>query len=333
MQQAPISKLNKLYREFAALHPEVEDDFSEAIEDVLADAGLTFDRVSVRLKRWQSFKAKAKKRTADGELMYPNPWTDIHDLMGVRITTFHSTEIPQIVDALDDVFKIIRSVDKAQETRVSGGFGYGSLHLILEVDERTPELDEYVGFQFEVQIRTVLQHAWAEFEHDIRYKRSQGRLDPRVDRAFTLAAGLIELADQQFDMIAAIQEPHPEDDDEITITPETLPGIIAMLAGNQFPQSRTEDYAFLHELLNAHDITKAETLRMILNSEDIEFIRKAFNYRFPPGQVRIVDDLLLHRYRGAHIGKTKRLGTRSRQRPYKLKRRLEQIVKAEEQRL
>jgi hypothetical protein len=104
-----------------------------------------------------------------------------------------------------------------------------------------------------------------------------------------------------------------------------------MLAGNQVPQSRTEDYAFLHELLNAHDITKAETLRMILNSEDIEFIRKAFNYRFPPGQVRIVDDLLLHRYRGAHIGKTKRLGTRSRQRPYKLKRRLEQIVKAEEQ--
>lgn len=332
MPSAPLSKLRQYYRDFTQSHPTIEEDFTDAVEDVLADAGLTYDRVSVRLKRWQSFKTKAKKRDVDGELMYPEPWKDIHDLMGVRITTFHSTEIPQIVDALDDVFTLIRSVDKAAETKVSGGFGYGSLHLILEVDDRVPDLAEYLGFQFEVQIRTVLQHAWAEFEHDIRYKRSSGALDPRVDRAFTLAAGLIELADQQFDLIAAIQEPHPESsNEEIALTAETLPGVIAMLVGNQFPQSRTEDYTFLFELLQAHELTKADQLRDLLNAEDIEFIRKAFNYRFPPGQVRIVDDLLLHRYRGAHIGKTKRLGTRSRQRPNKLKHRLEQIIKAEEQ--
>ena len=53
-------------------------------------------------------------------------------------------------------------------------------------------------------MRTVLQHAWAEFEHDIRYKSPDGVIDPRIDRAFALAAGLIELADQQFDQVAAI---------------------------------------------------------------------------------------------------------------------------------
>lgn len=46
-------------------------------------------------------------------------------------------------------------------------------------------------------MKTVLQHAWAEFEHDIRYK-SSGDVNPAINRAFTLASGLIELADDQF---------------------------------------------------------------------------------------------------------------------------------------
>ena len=52
-----------------------------------------------------------------------------------------------------------------------------------------------------IQLRTVLQHAWAEFEHDIRYK---GTIPPEqvpdLDR-FTLAAGLLELADREFSEI------------------------------------------------------------------------------------------------------------------------------------
>ena len=61
---------------------------------------------------------------------------------------------------------------------------------------RTPTC---AGRNVQVQIRTVLQHAWAEFEHDIRYK---GTVPPEhahdFDRRFTLAAGLLELADQEF---------------------------------------------------------------------------------------------------------------------------------------
>jgi ppGpp synthetase/RelA/SpoT-type nucleotidyltranferase len=53
-----------------------------------------------------------------------------------------------------------------------------------------------------VQIRTVLQHAWAEFEHDIRYKGTiPDEHAPDLDRRFTLAAGLLELADREFSTI------------------------------------------------------------------------------------------------------------------------------------
>ena len=70
----------------------------------------------------------------------------------------------------------------------------------------------------QVQVRTVLQHAWAEFEHAIRYKGTIPEEHvPDLDRRFTLAAGLLELADREFTPIrdrlqATVPEQHPEAD-------------------------------------------------------------------------------------------------------------------------
>ena len=189
-----LQQLHQRYQEFCTRYPNAAADFLGAIEDVLSDAGLTYDHVTARVKEWRSLRSKSRKRRPDGMLMYPHPWQDIHDLIGVRVTTYHSTEIPRIIEALTEVFEVRRSVDKTAQTRVSGSFGYGSHHLILRVPPArvAPVLQAYAGREFEVQIRTVLQHAWAEFEHDIRYKRrgNTGKLAPEVDRAFTLAAGV-----------------------------------------------------------------------------------------------------------------------------------------------
>ena len=244
-----LQQLHQRYQEFCTRYPNAAADFLGAIEDVLSDAGLTYDHVTTRVKEWRSLRSKSRKRRPDGTLMYPHPWQDIHDLIGVRVTTYHSTEIPRIIEALTEVFEVRRSVDKTAQTRVSGSFGYGSHHLILRVPPArvAPVLQAYAGREFEVQIRTVLQHAWAEFEHDIRYKRrgNTGKLAPEVDRAFTLAAGLIELADQQFDLIAAQQSATDTTapiDLDVKFTAETLPGIIALLHGNTIPQSRLEEH-------------------------------------------------------------------------------------------
>ena len=308
-------------------HPDAAEDFAAGVEDLLADAGVTYDRVVARVKDWPSFKAKAYKKRDNGEWMYPDPWEDIHDLIGVRVTTFHSTEIPVAIGVLKQSFTVERSVDKTAETRIAGGFGYGSHHLILTVDENSSdiaELAEYEGVSFEVQIRTVLQHAWAEFEHDIRYKRGNEELDPRVDRAFALAAGLIELADQQFDQIAVAQDAAKEDTsrDDVDLTPETLPGVLAMLLGNRFPRSRSENYRFLAEILAADGITTVAELAELLDDGDIADVHGALRYRFHPGQIRLIDDLLLRRFGRDHITRTGEIGVRPALRPQQLARRL-----------
>lgn len=324
-----LQQLHQRYQEFCTRYPNAAADFLGAIEDVLSDAGLTYDHVTARVKEWRSLRSKSRKRRPDGMLMYPHPWQDIHDLIGVRVTTYHSTEIPRIIEALTEVFEVRRSVDKTAQTRVSGSFGYGSHHLILRVPPArvAPVLQAYAGREFEVQIRTVLQHAWAEFEHDIRYKRrgNTGKLAPEVDRAFTLAAGLIELADQQFDLIAAQQSATDTTapiDLDVKFTAETLPGIIALLHGNTIPQSRLEHYHWLEELLHAHGLTTVAQLTELMSPANLEQVKTALHYTFQPGQVRIIDDLLLAAFGEEHIAKTGTTGNFPAQRPARLQHRL-----------
>lgn len=331
-----LQQLHQRYQEFCTRYPNAAADFLGAIEDVLSDAGLTYDHVTARVKEWRSLRSKSRKRRPDGMLMYPHPWQDIHDLIGVRVTTYHSTEIPRIIEALTEVFEVRRSVDKTAQTRVSGSFGYGSHHLILRVPPArvAPVLQAYAGREFEVQIRTVLQHAWAEFEHDIRYKRrgNTGKLAPEVDRAFTLAAGLIELADQQFDLIAAQQSTTDTTapiDLDVKFTAETLPGIIALLHGNTIPQSRLEHYHWLEELLHAHGLTTVAQLTELMSPANLERVKTALHYTFQPGQVRIIDDLLLAAFGEEHIAKTGTTGNFPAQRPARLRHRLALINAAQ----
>ena len=209
----------------------------------------------------------------------------------MRVTTFHSTEIPVAIGVLQQSFTVERSVDKTAETRVAGGFGYGSHHLILTVDENSSDIEEltpYRGVSFEVQVRTVLQHAWAEFEHDIRYKSPDGVIDPRIDRAFALAAGLIELADQQFDQVAAILDEERDDAaggdgaggdgddaaDAVELGAETLPGLLTLLLPT-VPRSKSEHYAWLEELLDANGVTTVGDLRDLVAPERVAAVEEA----------------------------------------------------------
>ncbi|MBK4162581.1 GTP pyrophosphokinase [Corynebacterium macginleyi] len=315
MAESRMSRLSNQYHAWTRSQPTAAEDFGTAIEDLLNDAGIIFDRVSTRIKAWSSLKRKAKKRGEGGDFIYPSPWDDIHDVMGVRITLYHSTIIPHALNVLGESFKVVRSVDKAAETRISGGFGYGSHHLVLTVTDDSAatmeELADFVGWTFEVQIRTVLQHAWAEFEHDIRYKQGPTPPSPEVDRLFTLAAGLIELADQQFDQIAALKAPSTEADTDVELTPETLPGVLAIFLGNRFPLSRSEHYRFLAEILEVNDIRSLDQLEQLLDDDAIAHVHDTMRYRFTPGQVRLIDDLLLNKFGKQHIEATAGAGDRA----------------------
>lgn len=320
------------YTDFVAAHPTADRVVRAYIEDVLLDAGRTFDGVTSRLKTLPSFLAKIEKVRSNGEYFFPAGFADAYDVIGVRITTFHSTEIPEVRRILEQAFTVERVVDKTAQTQVSGGFGYGSLHLICRCPGAAGEagvpnpMAELAGYLCEIQIRTVLQHAWAEFEHDIRYKNDLS--NPEVDRAFTLAAGLIELADQQFDKIAAIVDKSTDaqaEADDAVLTPDILPGVLTMLLGPAFPRSRPEYYRYAVEMLLADGVTTVGELREVLAPGCIARVREVLHPDYPPGQVRIVDDCLLATFGRGHIRRTVDIGDHARTRSGRLGTRFKRL--------
>lgn len=86
----------------------------------------------------------------------------------------------------------------------SDRIGYRSVHFVCELGTRRANLPEYDGLnglKFEIQLRTVLQHAWAELAHDRSFKLGLD-LPKAIQRKLNLHAGMLEVIDSAFDDIA-----------------------------------------------------------------------------------------------------------------------------------
>lgn len=139
----------------------------------------------------------------DGGVKYDRPLEQITDLAGVRIIAYTLSDVDQICQFLQRNFTILEKTNVGDKRFEEGKFGYQSIHFLVKYpDDRAklPEFSQYAGMTCEVQVRTVLQHAWAEIEHDIQYKNQSG-LPSTLSRKFVALAGLLEIADREFQSI------------------------------------------------------------------------------------------------------------------------------------
>jgi hypothetical protein len=161
------------------------------------------------------------------------------------------------------------------------------------------------GRSAQVQVRTILQHAWAEFEHDIRYKGTvPEEHGADLDRRFSLAAGLLELADGEFSAIRdRLRQGGPPADgdaddglDDADADPRIAAQDLATFLAAQFADagwSRTDHYEWISGLLLELGITSVDELSAVLDRIDEQAINAAMGYRYPAGAVRRLDDALL----------------------------------------
>jgi putative GTP pyrophosphokinase len=160
------------------------------------------DRVSFRAKGLSSFLKKAGAVDKDGKPKYAVPLAEVEDQVGGRILTFFRSDIPPVRDRVADWFGAIEHQTK--EPVESDAFGYESDHYILVINE-TSKPSHWAEFDdmpatFELQIRTLFMHAWAEPQHDIGYKGEP--LDRSIKRELAWAAASAWGADRTFDDIA-----------------------------------------------------------------------------------------------------------------------------------
>ena len=192
-------QLLEQYRSLLPVYRQMAGIVESRLKAFFADAGLVVASIEHRVKAEDSLAGKLRLKGAK----YADI-KDITDLVGFRVITFYTDDVDKVASALERLFEIdwANSVDKRMLLQTDS-FGYLSLHYIcripetLEKDPQHPELNQ---IRFEVQMRTVLQHAWANMNHDTGYK--SGVEIPKVYlRNMSRLAGMLELIDDEFSRI------------------------------------------------------------------------------------------------------------------------------------
>lgn len=159
------------------------------------------DRISSRAKDVDRFVKKASA-VVDGNPKYTDPLCQIQDQIGVRVVVFYKADVERIDGIIRRYFTAIeyRAVVPDSESE----FSYFGRHLILALpaDVIEPEMDaEMIPQFFELQIKTLFQHAWSEADHDLAYKPGDAELTAEQKRLVAFTAAQAWGADHIFDRL------------------------------------------------------------------------------------------------------------------------------------
>lgn len=187
------------YDEAKSSYAGMVDITSNLLQTIISGAGIALHSVTSRCKDRQSL---AKKLGVPGKSY--KTLSDVTDIAGIRLTTYFADDVDKVAEIVRSEFAIDEgsSVDKRVQADPDR-FGYLSLHYIAKLSKERSCLSEYKrfdGLKFEIQIRSILQHAWAEIEHDLGYK-SGSAVPAEIKRRFARVSGLLELADSEFSAI------------------------------------------------------------------------------------------------------------------------------------
>lgn len=192
---AVLAQYDREYRKYERFAEEVEHQ----IKCILEEEGIVCNAVTCRLKERDSLS----KKIDDKKDKYRS-LSELTDIAGVRVITYYDSDVERVCQIVEREFSVDRgnSIDKRKALDPKS-FGYCSVHYVVSMSEerlKLPECRAYAGMKCEIQIRTVLQHAWAEIEHDLGYK-NEIAIPRDIRRSFSRLAGLLEIADKEFQEI------------------------------------------------------------------------------------------------------------------------------------
>ncbi|TAZ80020.1 GTP pyrophosphokinase [Rhizobium ruizarguesonis] len=218
---------------------------------------------------------------------YRNPVEQLTDISGVRIVVYFDYDVQAVGELIEASFSVDYDNSSNRDDLLAvNEVGYRSVHYVCDLGVDRVKLQEHKalgGLKFEFQVRTVLQHAWAELAHDRNYKFS-GKLPNRLERKLNLLAGLMETADAGFsdlsreidNYVASVSESAAGGELEIEINALSVEGFVrqwAQAEGLTFQELESRDHIdyLLHEL-KQFDISTLNELKNIIPDDYAENI-------------------------------------------------------------
>lgn len=190
------------------------------ITEILETHELFVHQISFRIKEFDSLAKKIESK--QGKY---NSLDQVTDIVGIRIITYLESDVDRVANVLDDEFVIdsANSIDKRNQ--FTDKFGYRSLHKVISLNDNRlyqTENKKYNSLKAEIQIRSILQHSWAEIEHDLGYKGTVA-IPEQIKRNFFRLSALLEIADAEFDRLKIEIEKYKENIEQaIIVSPDNV---------------------------------------------------------------------------------------------------------------
>ncbi|KAL4778615.1 hypothetical protein BJX76DRAFT_362560 [Aspergillus varians] len=156
--------------------------------------------VQTRPKSVSSFAEKIFRKP------HQDPCAEFTDLCGGRVITHTTEEVKGVVRSLKDRFEIDteNSVDHTHRLN-SREFGYRSVHYIVrfktgDFKAGYENIQDMENPRAEIQVRTLLEHAWADVSYEYAYKPNF-QMPQALQRGVNCAAALLEESDEVFSRV------------------------------------------------------------------------------------------------------------------------------------
>lgn len=185
-------KYYEISKEYTRLGKIVRQD----LEKLLEDANINVLSVTYRTKDLNKFLEKIRRKK------YRDPLNEIEDICGLRIVCYYTSDLNKITSIIKKEFNVLDSVDKSQLLG-EDEFGYLSRHFIVKLKKNwlnTPSYRDLGDLKAEIQLRTVLMHAWADISHKLAYKKTE-QAPPQFMRQLNALSAILENADTQFNTL------------------------------------------------------------------------------------------------------------------------------------
>lgn len=193
-----LSEFRSLLPSLKAWGNFVDNHLKNEVLSQFSDENIVKILPSHRIKDEKSFLYKALYRKKP----YKNPFLDIEDKIGTRIVVLKSSDIEKLASGILNSpiwkSKITKNIQQEIEDKPNI-FDYQSLHIVVEPKEEDLIYDKSIrpSLTCEIQIRTLLQHAFAEVSHDSTYKGPY-KNDKGILRHLSKSMALMEATDDYF---------------------------------------------------------------------------------------------------------------------------------------
>jgi putative GTP pyrophosphokinase len=201
------NNLKNEYDRYSAVRLLIVNDIKEQLENILTALD-SRPVVSGRIKNFSSFFYKYLRLLKTG---MNDP--QITDLLGIRVICPFIEDLQAAEDLIRNNFSIVEREIKGHYTFQQ--FCYESTHLLVKIPQAIIDKNGDPGTEIvEVQIRTILQDAWAEVEHELVYKVEFSPFDEPMKRKLAAVNASLSLADMIFQEIRSYQRKYSKEIDK-----------------------------------------------------------------------------------------------------------------------